>query len=66
MNKPKPKNPRGRKPRFGEPTTTRAFRVPVSKAGEIIEAVNEKLKEYETKNEKQADALIAALKANGL
>ena len=37
----------GAKPKYDEPTTTIAFRVPVSKVPEIKELVKDKLKEYE-------------------
>lgn len=37
----------GRKPKYNEPTTTIAFRVPKSKATEVKNIVNEQLKKYE-------------------
>ena len=36
----------GAKPKFGEPTTTIAFRVPVSKVDELKDMVNTKLSEW--------------------
>lgn len=39
----------GAKPKYNEPTTTIAFRVPKSKAEELKELVKSKLKEYELK-----------------
>jgi len=36
----------GAKPKFGEPTTTVAFRVPVSKVDELKDIVNAKLSLY--------------------
>lgn len=36
----------GAKPKYNEPTTTIAFRVPVSKADELKDMVNTKLSEW--------------------
>jgi hypothetical protein len=38
----------GAKPKYNEPTTTIAFRVPCSKVSELKELVKDKLKEYLT------------------
>ena len=39
----------GAKPKYDEPTTTRAFRCPVSKVEEIMELINLKLSEWKIK-----------------
>lgn len=36
----------GNKPKYGEPTTTKAFRVPVSKVEELKAIVNAKLSDW--------------------
>jgi hypothetical protein len=36
----------GAKLKYGEPTTTKSFRVPISKMEELIEIVNAKLSEW--------------------
>lgn len=49
LNKPKQGGSRlgsGAKPKYNEPTTTIAFRVPESKANELKQLVNDKLKSY--------------------
>lgn len=42
----------GSKPKYSEPTTTTAFRVPISKKEEVREAVNKMLSDYKI-NKKQ-------------
>lgn len=49
MSKKKSGGPRkgsGAKPKYSEPTTTIAFRVPVSKVDELKDMVNTKLSEW--------------------
>lgn len=47
----------GAKPKGGEPTTTIAFRVPISKADEIKELVKSKLKKDEQHTKIKASAI---------